>query len=980
MKTRATTTMTAKLPILNLVEYDLWLMKIEQYFLMIDYSLWEVIKNGNKVLTKPVGSSEQTYEPTIAEEKPDRRNEMKAKRTLLMALPKKDQLNTSNTNEANTTASGVSTTHTQGNIVNATTIDNLSDAMICAFLASQPNTPQLAKVDLEQIDPDRIGGYDWIYQAEEETPTNYAFMALTSSGSSSSSDSEVDSCSKTKVKLRDRVLAEYTQNMEKVEKERDELKLTLEILQNSSKSLNTLLNSQVSDKSKAGLGYKELIPESFVNSSELLEKQNNRSTKGYHEVPPLLIGNYMPPKRDLRLIDEHFKSESVDVSTVSSNDDKIVKTVDITHKGVLSTEEPKFVMKNNFGPPIIEDWHSDDDSKDEFTHFLTISAKLNTAATSVNTDTRPFNKLSSNKRSFFNKKVNTIRVNDSTARERAVVSGNIGREVNVVKASACWVWKAKNNSASTTFKKYSYIDARGRSKRGIKKKESLTVVVQAHDGGFVSFADGKGRIFGKGKIKTGKLDFDDVYFCKELKYNLINMSQMCDKKNNVLFTDTECLILSSNIKLLDESRVLQRVPRKDNIYNVDLKSVVPNRDLTCLFAKATLDESNLWHRRLRQINFKTINKLVRGNPVRGIENQLDCKVKVIRSDNRTEFKNSVMTQFCDDKVIKREYSIARTPHQNRVAERRNRTLIEAARTMLVDSKLPTTFWAEVVNTACYVLNRALVTKPHNKTPYELIPGRPPLIDFMKPFGCPITILNTRGHLGKFEGKANKGYFVGYLVVSNDMRVFNKRTRIVEETLNIRFQENVPNVKGNRPGWLFDIDSLTISMNYVPVVTGNQTNGIAGTKEKLVAGQDERQKALEQEYILITICITGPLISQDAKDRADDAGKKDPKVDASEASNNGGQDNQVSRNKDGSLFQQDRQTAHNNSANNINTVSSPVSTAGPSFVNAASQIPLNVVGPSLSTIAFKEHSFERFSPFKNAFSLPLVLMVTPIDDT
>nr|GEU32346.1 retrovirus-related Pol polyprotein from transposon TNT 1-94 [Tanacetum cinerariifolium] len=105
---------------------------------------------------------------------------------------------------------------------------------------------------------------------------------------------------------------------------------------------------------------------------------------------------------------------------------------------------------------------------------------------------------------------------------------------------------------------------------------------------------------------------------------------------------------------------------------------------------------------------------------------------------------------------------------------------------------------EAVNTACYVLNKALVTKPHNKTPYKLIRGRPPLIDFMKPFGCPVTILNTRDNLGKFEGKADEGYFVGYSVVSKAMRVFNKRTRIVEKTLNIRFQENVPNVKGNGP--------------------------------------------------------------------------------------------------------------------------------------------------------------------------------------
>ncbi|GJY19666.1 putative ribonuclease H-like domain-containing protein [Tanacetum coccineum] len=121
-----------------------------------------------------------------------------------------------------------------------------------------------------------------------------------------------------------------------------------------------------------------------------------------------------------------------------------------------------------------------------------------------------------------------------------------------------------------------------------------------------------------------------------------------------------------------------------------------------------------------------------------------------------------MNQFCKRKGIKREFSVARTPQQNGVAERKNRTLIEAARTMLADSKLPTTFWAEVVNTACYVQNRVLVTKPHNKTPYELFLGRKPALGFMRPFGCPVTILNTIDYLGKFDGKADEGLFVGVL--------------------------------------------------------------------------------------------------------------------------------------------------------------------------------------------------------------------------
>ncbi|GJV96203.1 putative ribonuclease H-like domain-containing protein [Tanacetum coccineum] len=409
---------------------------------------------------------------------------------------------------------------------------------------------------------------------------------------------------------------------------------------------------------------------------------------------------------------------------------------------------------------------------------LTRSGKINTADASVNTAVRPvntagskttvnhprlisnvykkgysqvtmpFNQYPANKNSIFNKKVNIVRIKDTTARDTTIVSENKEKGVNVVKASACW-----SNPQQKEYKEKRVIDS-GCSRHITGNKCYLTKY-EDYDGGFVSFGDGKGRISGKGKIKTSTLDFDNVYFCKELKYNLFSVSQICDKKNNVLFTDTECLVLSSDFKLLDESQVLLRVPRKDNIYSVDLKSVVPTKGLTCLFAKATIDESNLWHRRLGHINLKNMNKLVRRNLVRGlpskifennhscvaclkgkqhkascktkpvnsisrplhmlhmdifgptnvkslmkksyclvvtddfsrfswvlflatkdetsgilktfiteIENQLDFKVKVIRSDNGIEFKNS---------GIKKEFSVARTPQQNGVAERKNRT-------------------------------------------------------------------------------------------------------------------------------------------------------------------------------------------------------------------------------------------------------------------------------------------------------------------
>nr|GFB93163.1 retrovirus-related Pol polyprotein from transposon TNT 1-94 [Tanacetum cinerariifolium] len=208
------------------------------------------------------------------------------------------------------------------------------------------------------------------------------------------------------------------------------------------------------------------------------------------------------------------------------------------------------------------------------------------------------------------------------------------------------------------------------------------------------------------------------------------------------------------------------------------------------------------------------------------------------------------------KGIKREFSVLRTPQQNGIAERKNRTLIKAARTLLADSLLLIPFWAKAVNTACYVQNRVLVTKPHNKTPYELLHGRLPSIGFMRPFGCPITILNTLDHLGKFQGKVDEGFLIGYSVCSKAFRIFNSRTRIVQETLHVNFMENKPNVAGSGPTWLFDIDSLTRTMNYHPVIAENQTNSPAGFQDIKKAGEEGTHT-----YVLFLVLSDGSKNSQ-----------------------------------------------------------------------------------------------------------------------
>ncbi|GJX76742.1 putative ribonuclease H-like domain-containing protein [Tanacetum coccineum] len=484
------------------------------------------------------------------------------------------------------------------------------------------------------------------------------------------------------------------------------------------------------------------------------------------------------------------------------------------------------------------------------------------------------------------RKVNTVRpiVNEIRPRNNFFKSHSLTRSAvggireTVVKASADCNWRpkipyknkvSKYNSGSKTSKNVDDPQKALKNKgivdsgcsRHMTGNKAYLVDYHDYNGGPVAFGDSKGYITSKCKISTGKLDFEDVCFVKELQhFNLFSVSQMCDKKNKVLFTDTECLVLSPDFKLPDENQVLLRVPRQNNMYSFNLENIVPTGGLACLIAKATVDESNKWHRRLGHVNFKNLNKLVKGNLVRGlpskifqndhtcvacqkgkqhkasckaklvssisqplqllhmdlfgptsvrsinhktyclvitddfsrfswvfflrtkdetsgilkdfirqIENQLNQKVKTIRCDNGTEFKNRDIIEFCGSKGIKREYSNARTPQQNGVAERKNRTLIEAARTMLADSFLPNTFWAEAVSTACYVLNRVLVTKPQNKTPYELITGKIPIISYIRPFGCHVTILNTIDHLGKFEEKSDEGFLVGYSLNSKAFR-------------------------------------------------------------------------------------------------------------------------------------------------------------------------------------------------------------------
>ncbi|KAI3795382.1 hypothetical protein L1987_38034 [Smallanthus sonchifolius] len=403
------------------------------------------------------------------------------------------------------------------------------------------------------------------------------------------------------------------------------------------------------------------------------------------------------------------------------------------------------------------------------------------------------------------------------------------------------------------------------------------------NGGYVAFGSYSkgGSITGQGTVSNERMSIEKVNYVKELDFNLMSVSQVCDQKHWMLFTDKECFVLSPGLSKPSPEKILLTAQRKENLYVLHMNEVTPSGSVSCFLSKASVDESALWHGRLSHVNIKTINKLVKDNLFRGlpdkefqledhciaclkgkqhksshkpktlntndtplqllhmdlfgptnimsmgkksyclvitddyprfswvyflrtkdetaeilksyilrIENQSNQKVKIIRCDQGTEFKNHTLNCFYERKGIERQYSAPRTPQQNGVAERRNRTIIESARSMLADSKLPLTFWAEAVSTACYVQNRVLIVKPLNKTPYELWIQRVPYIGFLKPFGCPCTILITHGVLPKFGAKSDEGYFVDYSSQSKAYRVFNSRTRIVEESANVECREHI----------------------------------------------------------------------------------------------------------------------------------------------------------------------------------------------
>ncbi|GJY56852.1 ribonuclease H-like domain-containing protein [Tanacetum coccineum] len=704
-------------------------------------------------------------------------------------------------------------------------------------------------------------GYDWSYMAEEE-PTDFAFMAFTSSNSSSDSEKNEDvyeekiGVLKFDVKEKENANIRLEKQLEKILKEKEDFNAKLEKFETSSKNLTKLLNSQLSVNDKTGLGYGDQMNENDFNDSEVNENMsesvfdsrssdgddiqtNDRFKKvdGYHAVPPPLTGNCIPPKVDLSFVGLDDSVYKCKVSESIASKSKV--ETNVTKTSTNSVEKPK---NERASAPLIEDWDSDSDDDSSFRPINDPPKHTPVKNNCVKPVEyrKDSNGLMAKKPGLgfgFTKKACFVcgslshLIRDCTFHEdrmakKSVMKNNVGQGTSQRQSRPVWSNSQRINyqnnfvpsavltrsgrvpvrAAKKSSPKAAILTSPTRPVNTATPKKSVNVS-NSRRNTFHKSHSPKRRSFYRSTAHRTTISNEKV---NTVRVNGVNtagqkaVSAVKGNGNTAVKASADCTWRPKMTSLEPHSN--------DNSGSWTCKRGNPHHSLK---DKGVVDSGCSRHMTGNK-SFLTDYQDINGGFVAfGGESIGDLAgVKVIRCDNGTEFKNREMNEFCETKGIKREF----------------------------------------------------MTKPLNKTPYELVLGRPPSISFLRPFGCPITILNTLDSLGKFEGKANEGFLVGYSVNSKAFRVYNSQTRKVEENLHIKFLENKPNVAGNRPTWLFDIDSLTNSMNYQPVSVGNQTNknvgsqetnDNAGTQVKVDAGISAGKKHVpEQQYILMLVFSYG----------------------------------------------------------------------------------------------------------------------------
>nr|GEU41045.1 putative ribonuclease H-like domain-containing protein [Tanacetum cinerariifolium] len=850
---------TAKLPILNPNEFDLWKIRIEQYFLMTDYYLWEVILNGDSpVPTRVVEGVLQPVAPTTAEQRLARKNELKARGTLLMALTDKHQLKFNSHKDAKTLMEAIEKRF-GGNVETKKVQKTLLKQQFENFTGSSSESLDQIHDKLQKLKTHTL---IWRNKADLEEQSLDDFVQHTTD-SVSAAASVFDVCAKFPVSsllnvdsLSNVVIYSFfaSQSTSPQLDNKDLKRIVVDDLEEMDLRWQMAMDILLGSVGSYDWSYQ--TEEEPANYALMAFSSSSSSSDNEPIETSIPAATFAPanPKST-----SSSKRRNKKAFFVCKSVDHLIKDRDYHNKKMAQPTLRNYAHRGN---------HK------QYAQLTHTNPQKHMIPIAVLTQSKPVFNIVVRPVSAALPKINVTRpryaypvVTKSKSPIRRHIpyspspkTSNSPPRVTAVKASV--------GNPQYALKDKGVIDS-GCS-RHITGNMSYLSNFKELNGRYVpleicAFGGNPkgGKISGKGKIKTCKLDFDDVYFVKELKFNLFSVSQMYDRKNSILFTNTECHVLSPDFELPNESQVLLRVPRENNMYNVNLKNIIPSGDLTCLFAKATINESKKWHRRLGHINFKTINKL----------------------------------------------------------------------------------------------NRVLVAKPHNKTPYKLLHGRTPSIGFIRPFGCHVTILNTLDSLGKFERKVDEGFLVRYSVNSKAFRVFNSRTRIVQETLHVHFLENKPNVSEKA--------REKVDQQYVlfPEWSSGSTNPQNNDEDAAFDGKEHDFDVKKHES---EVNVSPSSSAQSRKQ--DDKTKKEAKGKCHVESFTGYRD-----------LNAEFEDCSDNNSNEVNAVGSIVPTVGQNTLNSTNTF--SAAGPSNAAVSptYGKSSFIDASQLPDDSNMPELEDITYPDD-
>ncbi|GJV04828.1 putative ribonuclease H-like domain-containing protein [Tanacetum coccineum] len=592
----------------------------------------------------------------------------------------------SSTNPINTVNTGVSTGTTKVNTASTeTSTASFSDATVYAFLSTQPQGSQLVHEDLEQIHDDDL--------EEMDLKWNMALLSMRAR------------------KIQEKSILNLLQNYEALKKQYDDLLVKLDdtaFKASTYKRGLSILEAQVVKYKESEVLFSEeiaLLKRSVGHKDYLmglvkteLEKVTDKSKRGfgYTAVPsphPLILNRPTPLDLSYSGLEE-FKQPEIVVSDDKEEVESIPKVEKkiptATKKESVKTVEPsrrkvRYAEMYRSQRPRGNQRSWNGQKSDQLGVNFVFKRRAMLYLWSVNTvrpvstarfvnTVRPYNtahpkptvSCARPKTHFQNQAQRPFYKNTALTKRSNIQNINTAKQaVNTVRPNVNTVRARGFNASNSQLNEKGFVDS------GCSRHMSGNIAhlsdFKEFDGGYVTFGGGAngGRITGKGTIKTDKLDFEDVYFVKELKFNLFSVSQMCDKKNYVLFTDSECLVLSPNFKLPDESQVLLKIPRQNNMYSFDMKNIVPKDGLTCLVAKATSEESSVYKEVLSPAyplnKIKIVFSCQFGRMLHTLKDALQTQNCLMRPIPTTE-DTQVEDQEIELGNLSPSYEVSSTPH------------------------------------------------------------------------------------------------------------------------------------------------------------------------------------------------------------------------------------------------------------------------------------------------------------------------------